>query len=172
MRVDEKNMENTNFEDTIKKITRLILTSPQKMIREVDLRNLSKDFNFDEIISKVYLNLKNAGFEIITSKFLDQKFYVLTTDGKDDSITPSQYGTLALIIALTKEVDENMKVNDLKEIFSEVWSSDIEFLLQNDYLREIKDLEVIKVTPLGKAVLKNIIENLELKNLLEVFKDK
>ncbi|MFX0057313.1 MAG: hypothetical protein ACFE85_02460 [Candidatus Hodarchaeota archaeon] len=165
-------MENTNFEETVEKITRLILTSPQKMIREDDLRNLSKDFNFDEIIGNVYLNLKRAGFEFITSKFLDQKYYVLTIDGKDDNITPSQYGTLALIVALAKEVDENIKVSDMKKIFSEVWSSDVQFLIQNEYLREVKDLGLIKVTPLGKAVLKNVIEDLRLKNLLDIFKDK
>jgi hypothetical protein len=165
-------MENNKFNETVEKITRLILTSPQKMIREEDLINLSEDFNFDDIIGNVYLNLKNSGFEFIISKFLDQKYYVLTIEGKDDNITPSQYGTLALIAALAKEIDENMKITDLKEIFSEVWSSDVEFLIQNEYLRELKDLGLIKVTPLGKAVLKNIIEDLQLKNLLDVFKNK
>ena len=74
MRINEINMRNTNFEDTIEQITRLILTSPQKMIREEDLRNLSKNFNFEDIISNIYMNLKKVGFEIVTSKFLNQKF--------------------------------------------------------------------------------------------------
>jgi len=172
MIINEINMENTKFEEIIEQITRLILTSPQKMIREEDLRNLSKNFNFEEIISNIYMNLKKVGFEIVTSKFLDQKFYVLTSNGKDDNITPSQYGILALVVALAKEVDENMKIDDLKEIFSEVWASDIEFLIQNDYLRELKDLGLIKVTPIGKAVLKDVIDDLTLKNLLDIFKEK
>lgn len=172
MRMNELNMENTNFEETVEQITRLILTSPQKMIREEDLRNLSKNFNFEDIINSIYLNLKKVGFEIVTSKFLDQKFYVLATNGKDDDITPSQYGTLALIVALSKEIDENIKISDLKEIFSEVWASDINFLIQKDYLRELKDLGLIKVTPIGKAVLKNVIDDLTLKNLLDIFKEK
>ncbi len=165
-------MEITNFEEAVKNITKIILTSPQKMIREEDLRNLSKNFDFEQIISTVYLNLKKIGFEFITSNFLDQKFYVLTSEGKDDSITPSQYGTLALILALSKEVDENIKISDLKEIFKEVWAADVEFLIENDYLRKIEDLDIIKITPLGKAILKNIIQDLNLKNLLNAFKGK
>ncbi|MFX1393844.1 MAG: hypothetical protein ACFFAH_09745 [Promethearchaeota archaeon] len=166
-------MEKENFNQIVRKITKLILTNQQKMVREEDLKNLCEGSNFDQIINEVYLNLKNVGFELITTKFLDQKFYVLTSEGKDDNITPSQYGTLALIVALSKEVDENIKVDDLKEIFSEVWTTDVEFLIENDYLRKINidELEIVKITPLGKAVLKNIIQDIQLKNLIEVFKD-
>lgn len=162
-------MEATNIEEVVQNITRIILTNPQKMIREEDLRNLCKNFEFKNIISKVYLNLKNVGFELITSKFLDQNYYILTSYGKDDNITPSQYGTLALILALSKEVDENIKIYDLKEIFSNVWNSDIKFLIDNDYIREFENLGIIKVTPLGKALLKNIVQDLQLKNLLRIF---
>jgi hypothetical protein len=165
-------METTNFEEAVKNITKIILTSPQKMIREEDLRNLSKNFDFEQVISTVYLNLKKIGFEFIKSNFLDQKLYVLTSEGKDDNITPSQYGTLALILALSKEIDENIKISDLKEIFKEVWAADVEFLIENDYLRKIEDLDIIKITPLGKAILKNIIQDINLKNLLNAFKGK
>ncbi len=162
-------MEATNIEEVVQNISRIILTNPQKMIREEDLRNLCKNFEFKNIISKVYLNLKNVGFELITTKFLDQNYYILTSYGKDDNITPSQYGTLALILALSKEVDENIKIYDLKEIFGKVWNSDIKFLIDNDYIREFENLGIIKVTPLGKALLKNIVQNLQLKNLLRIF---
>jgi len=162
-------MEATNIEEVIRNITRIILTNPQKMIREEDIRNLCKDFEFNNIISKVYLDLKKVGFELITSKFLDQNYYILTSYGKDDNITPSQYGTLALILALSKEVDENIKLNDLKEIFGNVWNSDIKFLIDNDYIREFENLGIIKITPLGKALLKNIVQDLQLKSLLRIF---
>ena len=166
-------MEKENFNQIVRKITKLILTNQQKMLRDEDLKNLCEGSNFDQIINEVYLNLKKVGFELITTKFLDQKYYVLTSEGKDDNITPSQYGTLALIVALSKEVDENIKVDDLKKILSEVWTSDVEFLIENDYLRKISidDLELVKITPLGKAALKNVIQDVQLKNLIEVFKD-
>jgi len=157
------NMENVTFEEVVKNIAKIVLTSPQKMIREEDLRILSKDFEFEEIISAVYINLKNLGFEFIKSRFLDQVYYVLTSEGKDDSITPSQYGTLALILALSKELD------DLEEIFKVVWTSDVEFLIKNDYLRRFEAQNILRITPLGKALLKNILQDLDLKNLLEVF---
>ncbi|MFX0025350.1 MAG: hypothetical protein ACFE8M_02970 [Candidatus Hermodarchaeota archaeon] len=162
-------MEDNEFEATVKLITKLILTQPRKMIREEDLQNLSKNFNFEKIMSKIYLNLKNIGFEFIKSKLQNDTYYILTSEGKDDTISPSQYGTLALLIAMSKEVDDNLKIKDLKEIFSEVWESDIEFLLKNDYLIKIEDLGAIVVSPLGKALMKNIIQDLDLKNLLDIF---
>ena len=163
------NMENVTFKEVVKNIAKIVLTSPQKMIREEDLRIISKDFEFEEIISTVYLNLKNIGFEFIKSKFLDQIYYVLTSEGKDDSITPSQYGTLALILALSKEIDENLEINDLEEIFKVVWTSDVEFLIKNDYLRRFEDQNILRITPVGKALLKNVLQDLDLKNLLEAF---
>ncbi len=166
-------MQDDYIQETIKKITKLILTNEQKMVREEDLINLcDPSLDFHQIINFIYDNLKEIGFELITTKFLEQKYYILTSDGIDDTITPSQYGTLALITALSKEIDENLKFSDINEIFSEVWDSDIKFLLKNDYLRKlsINDLEIIQVSPLGKALMKNIIQNLQLKNLIDVFK--
>ena len=159
-------------EEFVKKIATLILTSQQKMIREADLKSLYDlplDLEFDSIFDDAHELLNKVGFELIKTKFQDQIYYVLTSDGKDDNITPSQYGILALIIALCKEVDENIKTEDLKEIFAELWDTDVQFLINNDYLRRFDDLGLIKVTPLGKATMKNIIKDLQLKNLLNVF---
>ncbi len=170
MRRDQ--METVNFEDIVKNIAKIVITSPQKMIREEDLMILTKNLDFEQVISAVYSNLKNVGFEFIKSRFLDQNYYILTSEGKDDRVTPSQYGTLALILALSKELDENLDLNDLKDIFKEVWNTDMKFLIENDYLRKIEDQNILKITPLGKALLKNIIKDIELKNLLEAFKRK
>ena len=162
------------FKEIVKNITRIILTNQQKMIREEDLRSLyDETVDFDQIIHDVFVNLNNLGFELITTKFLDQNYYVLTTEGKDDNITPSQYGTLAVILALSKEVDDNIKVDDLKEIFSNVWDSDIKLLIENDYLRKlnVEGLDIVKVTPLGNAIMKNIIHDLHLKDLLDIYKE-
>ncbi len=169
--MSENYMELENIEEVVRNITKIILLNPQKMIREEDLKNLSKNFNFNTIMSEIYVNLQNIGFELIKTTFLEQKFYILTSEGKDDNVTPSQYGALALIIALSKEVDENIKIEDLKEIFAEIWDTDIQFLIDNDYLRKFEELGIIKVAPLGKAIMKNIIGDIHLKNLLELFKE-
>ncbi|TFG15148.1 MAG: hypothetical protein EU531_08600 [Promethearchaeota archaeon] len=163
-------MEQESYENTVREITKIVLTSPQKMIRKEDLVNLSRGFDFEKIISDVYRNLTKVGFEFISSNFLGHKYYILTSEGKDDRISPSQYGTLALIIALSKEVDENININDLKEIFFEVWDTDIQFLIENDYLRKDDALSIIKVTPLGKSLLKDVINALELKKIINFFK--
>ncbi|MFX1456318.1 MAG: hypothetical protein ACFFDB_13170 [Promethearchaeota archaeon] len=159
-----------NIEEVVRNITKIILTNPQKMIREEDLKNLSRNFDFETTMSKIYLNLQDIGFELIKTTFLEQTFYIVTSEGKDDNVTPSQYGVLALIVALSKEVDENLQIEDLKEIFKEIWDTDIEFLIENDYLRKFEDLGIIKVAPLGKAIMKNIIGNIQLKSLLELLK--
>ena len=164
-------MSTKEIEEVTKNITKIILSNPQKMIREEDLKNLSKDLKFEQVMSEIYVNLQNIGFELIKTKFLEQTFYILTSEGKDDDITPSQYGALALIVALSKEVDENIKIEDLKEIFANVWDTDIQFLIENDYLRKFDDLGTIKVAPLGKAIMKNIIVDIKLKNLLNLFNE-
>ncbi len=164
-------MELENIEEVVRNITKIILTNPQKMIREEDLKNLSKNFNFEIIMSEIYVNLQNIGFELIKTTFLENKFYILTSEGKDDKVSPSQYGTLALIVALSKEVDENIKIEDLQEMFDEIWDTDIQFLIDNDYLRKFEELGIVKVAPLGKAIMKNIIPDIQLKNLLELFKE-
>ena len=161
--------DSSNISEIVKIITKLILTNKQKVTREEDLRNISENFNFNEVMSEVYISLKNIGFDLIKTKFMEKIFYILTSDGKDDNISPSHYGTLALIIALSKEIDENIKINDLKEIFTESWGTDIQFLIQNDYLRKFDELGIVKVTPLGKAVMKNIFKDLNLRDLLNVF---
>ncbi len=161
-----------NYEEFVKRISKLILTTPQKMIREADLKNLYDrplDLDFDIVFNDAHELLNKVGFELIKTHFQDQIYYVLTSEGKDDNITPSQYGILALILALSKEIDENIKINDLKEIFKESWRTDIQFLIQNDYLRKFDELGIVKVTPLGKAVMKNIFKDLNLRDLLNVF---
>ncbi len=167
-------MENNKFGETTRKIARLILNNQQKMNKKEDLKNLCGSLDFDKVITEVDENLSKLGFDLFSTSFLGQKYYVLTSEGKDDGITPSQYGILALILALSKEVDENIKLSDLKEMLSEVWDSDVEFLIKNDYLRQIQveDLEIVKVTPSGKAMLKNVYKDLNLKNLLNVFENK
>ncbi|MHA1282832.1 MAG: hypothetical protein ACTSQP_10040 [Promethearchaeota archaeon] len=166
-------MMEDNFQKVVKNICRIILKNKTKMIREEDIKNMCENYDFNDVISEVYNRLNDVGFELIATNFLEQKYYVLTSEGKDDEITPSQYGTLATILAMSKEIDENLKLDDIKEIFSELWDSDVKFLIEKDYLRKINvnGLDIIKVTPLGKALLKNIIKDLNIKNILEIFKN-
>ena len=51
--------ESNEINEIVRNIIKIILTNPQKIIREEDLINLSQNFSFVEIMSEVYLNLKN-----------------------------------------------------------------------------------------------------------------
>ena len=83
---------NKSFREIIRKIAKIILTNQQKIIREEDLKNLcDKSLDFSQIMIEVYNSLVNVGFELISTNFLDQKYYVLTSEGKDDRINPSNF---------------------------------------------------------------------------------
>ena len=155
----------------IREIAKLILTNKKKMVKEEDLIRLydKSTSDFDETFKDLYEQFNKLGFELIKSEFQGNIYYVLTSEGKDDNITPSQYGSLALIAALSKEVNENIKIEDLKEIFKDQWNLDIKFLIDNDFLRKIDDLGIVKITPIGKAILKEILPDLSLDKLLNIF---
>jgi len=51
------------YNESVTNITKMIITSPQRLIREEDLRNLCVGFDFEDILSEVYVNLKNIGFD-------------------------------------------------------------------------------------------------------------
>ena len=163
-----------NQNEMIIEIAKLILTNKKKMIKEDDLIRFydkSTKSDFDEIFNNLHEQFNKLGFELIKTEFQGNYYYVLTLEGKDDNLTPSQYGILALIAALSKEVNENIKIEELKEIFQDQWNSDIKILLDNDYLRKIDRLEIVKITPLGKAILKEILPDLSLDNLLDIFEN-
>jgi predicted transcriptional regulator len=162
-------MDNEPYNDVIKSVAKSLLLNPQRMIREDDLKFVVKGFQFERVMVDVYENLKNVGFELIKTKFDERTYYVLTSEGKDDNLSPTQYGILAMIIAISKEMEENIALTDLKEIFFEVWDTDISYLIAEDYLREDKEIGIIKITPLGKALVKDIINDLNLNNLLKSF---
>ena len=155
----------------IREIAKLILTNKKKMVKEEDLIRLydKSTSDFDETFKDLYEQFNKLGFELIKSEFLGNNYYVLTSEGKDDNITPSQYGSLALIATLSKEVNENIKIENLEEIFKDQWNLDIKFLIDNDFLRKIDDLGIVKITPIGKAILKEILPDLSLDKLLNIF---
>ena len=65
---------NIIYQNTVRNITKIILTNQQKIIREEDLRNLcASSLDFSQIINDVYTNLNNVGFELISTKFLEHK---------------------------------------------------------------------------------------------------
>ena len=62
-------MELENIEEVVRNITKIVLTNPQKMIREEDLKNLSKNFNFDTVMSDIYVKLKTPVEQVLGEYF-------------------------------------------------------------------------------------------------------
>lgn len=164
-------MSNEEIDKLVEKVCKIIITNEKKVTKEEDLREICSDIeNFDDIISRVYENLNKIGFELVKTTFLEEKYYILTTEGKDRNLSPTLYGLLALIIALNNELGENLNFFELKNILKDMWEN-VEFLIENRYLALIKSggQKLIKLTPLGKGVLKNVISEIDLKNFLDVF---
>ena len=78
---------------------------------------------------------------------------------------------MAIIATLGKDLEEVIPIKDVKEIFKEIWDTDIKFLIDNDYIRKNEELNIIRLSPLGKAVLKNIYKDLRLDNLIKIFEN-
>ena len=158
-------MEN---EILLQQISRLIIQNKKKIVKERDIINLcSDDEEYKRIIPVLVQNFKLIGFSLIRTTFQGKRYFVLTTPGKDDAISPSMYGTLGLIIALYNEVGRNIELTKIKQIFKELWD-EVEELITHNYLQISKDkgTEIITITPIGKAAFKNILKELNLPKIL------
>ena len=152
----------------LQQISRLIIQNKKKIVNERDIINLcSNDEEYKEMIPILVQNFKLIGFSLIRTTFQGKRYFVLTTPGKDDIISPSMYGTLGLIIALYNEVGREIELNKIKQIFKELWD-EVEELIKHNYLQISKDkgTEIITVTPIGKAAFKNILKEFNLPKIL------
>ncbi|WP_457558383.1 hypothetical protein [Candidatus Harpocratesius sp.] len=157
----------------VQKICQIILQNQTPQIKEEDIKNLIQNDSFEGIMSQVIKQLKNIGFSLVRTSFLGEKFYVLTSPGKDEKISPTMYGILVSLIALYKELGTNITEQELKKIFKNVWN-ECSLLIEYKYL-EIHEQEGIKkvlITPIGKAVCKDIVNNVDLHEILSFLEKK
>lgn len=152
----------------LQQISRLIIQNKKKIVNERDIINLCSDEEeYKRIIPILVQNFKLIGFSLIRTTFQGKRFFILTTPGKDDVISPSMYGTLGLIIALYNDVGREIELIKFKKIFKELWD-EIEELITHNYLQIIQDkgTDKISITPIGKAAFKNILKDLNLPKIL------
>ena len=152
----------------LQQISRLIIQNKKKIVNERDIINLCSDEEeYKEIIPILVQNFKLIGFSLIRTTFQGKRYFVLTTPGKDDIISPSMYGTLGLIIALYNEVGREIELIKIKQIFKELWD-EVEELITHNYLQISQDngSETLSITPIGKAAFKNILKELNLPKIL------
>ena len=158
------------IETDITRLNQYILQNKLGMIREQDLQNLCASVEeFVQIIPKLIENFRNIGLSLARTTFKGEKYFVLTSPGKDPSISPSMYGTLALILSMYTELGVlNMPHKEIKKLFQEVWS-DVELLIEVNYLQvdSTQQEDQLLITPLGKAAFKNIAKNLKFKELID-----
>ena len=106
----------------LQQISRLIIQNKKKIVNERDIINLcSNEEEYKKMIPVLVQNFKLIGFSLIRTTFQGKRYFVLTTPGKDDIISPSMYGTLGLIISLYNEVGRDIELIKIKQIFKELW---------------------------------------------------
>lgn len=156
--------------EKIGKICRLILQNEKKMTKEQDLINLCENpEELEELLPDIVSRFEQIGFNLVRSKYRNEKYYVLTSIGKDDQISPKMYGTLGLIIAFFNELGDEQPVSELKHIFSVVWD-EITQLINLNYLHIYQGTqgELLAITPLGKACFRNVLKDLDFKKFLQL----
>lgn len=151
----------------VKKICQAILQNNSPQIKEDDLRNLIQIDSFDEVIRQCVSLLNDLGYSLIRTTYNGEKYFVLTTPGKDERVSPIMYGILISLLALYKEIGQSITEKDLKKIFDDVWN-DCLMLIENGYLeiQEIQGKKEVLITPIGKAACKNIYNQIDLKDIL------
>jgi len=163
-----------DYEQKVKKISKIFLEGTNRMLREKDLLNYLDNFDLlEEILDDLNARFESIGYEIISTVFLKEKYYLLVTEGKDMRLNPEQYGILAIILGINKEIGRDLTMNEFKDLFSNVWR-DIEFLLKSRYLSEntIENETYIVLTPLTKILFKNVIDQIGLTKILNEFESK
>lgn len=154
-------------DEIITQLSRLLLLNEKRMAREQDLVNLTGSVDIlEEIIPELTTRFHSLGLSLVRTKFQGDRYYVLTAPGKDEKISPKMYGTLAILIATFNDLGSELSVQELKQIFEEIWE-EIEQLITMNYLIQYSNngVECLTVTPLGKAVFKNISKELDLKKI-------
>lgn len=168
-------MENDlEYEQKVKKISKIFLEGTNRMLSEKDLLIYLDSIDLlEELLDDLNARFENIGYEIISTVFLKEKYYLLATEGKDMRLKPEQYGILAIILGINKEIGRDLAVNEFKDLFSNVWR-DIEFLLKSGYLSEntIKKETYFILTPLTKILFKNVIDQIALTKILNEFEFK
>ena len=159
-------------ETTIHRLSQFILQNKIGMIRQEDLQNLCPSAEeFAQTIPELIKNFQAIGLSLARTSFKGEKYFVLTSPGKDPSISPSMYGTLALLFTMATEIGAlttGMLVGQMRKLFKEVWG-DVEQLLEANYLQidSTQKEEFLLITPIGKAAFKNIAKNLSFEELID-----
>lgn len=165
-----ENSEEKARELKIQRFSRLLLENPNQMTKEQDLKNLCENEDeFDEILPEIVARFNKLGISLVRTVFHQEKYFVLTSPGKDDKVSPSMYGILGLLAATFNSLGANLSLNQLKDLFHEVWN-DIEQLVTVHYLEIVSNgtTETLEITPIGKAALKNILKGFDLKEFIKL----
>lgn len=158
-----------DYELMVRKISQILLESPKKMIKESDIINLIDDEDMlDEIISDINSRFEQINYEIVKTRFINDVYYIVTSEGMDKNLTPQMYGFLAIIVGLNKDLGRDLEVVEVEKIFSEIWE-EIEFLIENNYIAkyEIKGRNVLIPTPMAKILFKDLISDLNIDKIMQ-----
>lgn len=161
-------------QELVGKICALVLQHPKGMIREQDIENICEnEEQFLNIIPEVVKNFQQIGLSLVRTTYQNDRFYVLTSSGKDEFVSPSMYGALGLVIGIVNEIGSDLDLPTAKRLFQEIWS-DIQALIEQNYLQiQLENgKEFLRISPIGKASFKTVIKEMDLKKIFSLLPEK
>ena len=157
-------------EQKIQQVSRLILQNKSGMVQEQDIINLFPNTDeYAEAIKQIVFRYRQIGLSLVRTDFKGKKYYVVSSPGKDDQISPAMYGALGIIVAMYNELGTVVSISKLKEVLSDVWN-EIELLQEANYLEEHEENGEKKLilTPLAKAATQKIAGGLKIRDFIDL----
>ncbi len=154
----------------IAQISRLILQNKQSMIKEQDIQNFfSTSQEYQETLVLVVQKFREIGLSLVRTTFNHEKYFVLTSAGKDEKISPLMYGILGIIIALQNDFGKPVSKKDAQQIFKDVWD-DLLLLAELKYIvfQDKDESTNIILTPIGKAATQKIAKDLNIRSFIDI----
>ena len=157
-------------ETKVAQISRLILQNKTGMIKEQDIMNFFASTDEYQIALKdVVQKFREIGLSLVRTDFNQEKYFVLTIQGKDEKVSPIMYGILGILIGLQNDLGKPISKQDAQSIFRDNWK-DIEMLNDLNYItfEGNKGAENIVLTPLGKASTHKIAKNIKIRDIINL----
>lgn len=161
-------------DNKITHISKLILQSTRGMVHEQDIVNLFSSIEeYSQAIKEIVNRFRSIGLTLVRTEYEGKQYFVVSSPGKDEQVSPAMYGVLGIIIAMYNEIGSELSVKKLKKVLNDVWT-EVELLIEANYLAEIKkDNEMmLMLTPIAKAATRKIAKELNIRDLIDTSNNK
>ena len=161
-------------DNKITQISKFIVQNSRGMVHEQAVVNLFASVDeYSQVIKEIVKRFRSIGITLVRTEFEGKRYFVVSSPGKDEQVSPAMYGVLGIIIAMYNEIGSELSVKKLKNVLNDVWN-EVELLIEANYLSKIKkDNETMLIlTPIAKAATQKIAKELNIRDLINISNQK